>query len=88
MRKAQSISINTIIIAAIALIVMIFVIIVFTGNMTNWNNKVKTCAGQGGVCVLGSGNTPACNKAYILDADDCNTDETCCRIGYDLANPK
>ena len=34
MRKAQSISINTIIVAAIALIVLVVVVMVFTGRIT------------------------------------------------------
>jgi len=36
MKKAQSISINTIIIAAIALAVLVVLFMVFTGRMGNW----------------------------------------------------
>jgi hypothetical protein len=36
MKKAQSISINTIIVAAIALIVLVIIIAIFTGRMGSW----------------------------------------------------
>ena len=42
MKKAQGISINTIIIAAIALIVLIILIAVFTGRMGWWGKDMDT----------------------------------------------
>jgi hypothetical protein len=50
-KKAQGISINTIIIAAIALIVMVLVILIFTGNIRNFRKSAGSCEGNGGVCV-------------------------------------
>ena len=58
-KKAQGISMNVIIIAAIALIVMIVLIAIFTGRITVFQEKAKTgqeqaeasiCAEQGGSC--------------------------------------
>ena len=55
-KKAQGISINTIIIAAIALIVLIILIAVFTGRMGWWGRDI-TSAQQGTTCKA-AGGTP------------------------------
>jgi hypothetical protein len=52
--KAQGISINTIIVAAIALIVLIILIAVFTGRMGWWGRDITT-AQQGQLCTSAIG---------------------------------
>jgi len=49
-KKAQGISINTIIIAAIALIVLVVLVMVFTGNIGKWVGGVDSCINKGGEC--------------------------------------
>jgi hypothetical protein len=51
MKKAQSISINTIVVAAIALIVMILIVMIFTGNITKWRRSADSCQSNGGSCI-------------------------------------
>jgi hypothetical protein len=61
MKKAQSISINTIIVAAIALIVLIVVILIFTGNLRGFRENTSLCQNNGGTCV---GSTTDCQGEY------------------------
>jgi uncharacterized membrane protein YqiK len=68
-KKAQGISINTIIIAAIALIVMVLLILIFTGNIRNFRTSAGACVNNGGTCVgeaeLGDDGLPTgCNDEY------------------------
>jgi hypothetical protein len=49
-RKAQSISINTIVVAAIALIVLVVMIAIFTGRMKIVTGNIRDCATQKGQC--------------------------------------
>ncbi|AJF61598.1 TPA: hypothetical protein HA239_04095 [Candidatus Woesearchaeota archaeon] len=49
--KAQSISINTIVVAAIALTVMILVILITTGSLGNFRRSADQCEANGGVCI-------------------------------------
>lgn len=50
MKKAQSISINTIVIALIALLVLIVVIAVLSGNIKIFTGGTNSCASRGGTC--------------------------------------
>ena len=49
MKRAQGISINTIIIAALALIVLVVLIAIFTGRMGIWGNELGI-AQKGAAC--------------------------------------
>ena len=49
--KAQSISINTIVIAAIALTVMILIILITTGSIGNFRRSADDCGVNGGTCI-------------------------------------
>jgi len=49
-KKAQGISINTIIIAAIALIVLVVLIAIFTGRLGGFSLGVASCVDKGGTC--------------------------------------
>jgi hypothetical protein len=51
MKKAQGISINTIVIAAIALVVMILIVMIFTGNLGKWRKSEDSCQTNGGACI-------------------------------------
>jgi len=50
MKKAQGMSINTIIIAAIALIVMTLIVMIVTGGLGDLGKRSNSCRGNGGVC--------------------------------------
>jgi len=66
MKKAQSISINTIVVAAIALTVIILVILITTGSIGNFRRSADSCESNGGECLsaqdVDEGN--ACNGPY------------------------
>ncbi|MBI2133202.1 hypothetical protein HYU11_00820 [Candidatus Woesearchaeota archaeon] len=49
-KKAQGLSINTIIIALIALTVLVVLILIFTGAMGNWLNNTNSCEPVKGTC--------------------------------------
>lgn len=50
MRKAQGISMNVIIIAALALLVLVVLSIIFVGRMGTWSGQVSDCENKGGKC--------------------------------------
>jgi hypothetical protein len=93
-RKGQSISINAIIIAALALIVLIVLIMVFSGRMSIWGREMdtqqkgRTCADNGGswkfIC---DANT---EKPYSAKLQDSNSvdglGKTCCIKGTGSTN--
>lgn len=49
MKKAQSISINTIVVAAIALLVLVVMIAIFGGRIRIFGQEARSCINQGGV---------------------------------------
>jgi hypothetical protein len=49
MRKAQSISINTIVVAAIALVILVVIIVIFSTRIGMFSVSSKSCATLGGV---------------------------------------
>ena len=52
--KSQGMSINVIIIAAIALIILVVLVAVFTGRFGIFAGTVQDCAAQGGQCTTSS----------------------------------
>ncbi len=68
MRKGQGLSLNTIIIAAIVLIVLIVLWAIFTGRMGSFTTGVKECRGLEGDpekgCGAGYVNIPGTNYDY------------------------
>jgi hypothetical protein len=81
-KKGQGISLNVIIIAAIALLVLVILSVIFMGRMGVFGEKSKDCQTQGGKCAAvnsncGEGDTADYPTPY--SAWDCpNTGETCC----------
>ena len=50
MRKAQGLSMNTIIVAALGLIVLIVLVLIFSGRAGWFSKSTSSCAAQGGYC--------------------------------------
>ncbi len=50
MKKAQGISMNVIIIAAIALLVLVVLSVVYIGKMGSWGKTTNSCISNGGKC--------------------------------------
>ncbi len=64
MKKAQSISINTIVVAAIALVVMILIVMIFTGRMTIFRISSGSCDSANGRCIDVEQAKETCNDDF------------------------
>ena len=67
-KKAQGISINIVIVAAVALLVLVILSVIFMGRMGTFSATSKDCVAQGGKCFVktdgcGSGTTPGDNAS-------------------------
>ncbi|MEM3374685.1 MAG: hypothetical protein QXE31_05715 [Candidatus Woesearchaeota archaeon] len=63
-KKAQSLSINTIIIALLALLVLVLLIAILTGNIKIFTKTTDSCISNGGTCDKFTDNQ--CNDGYTL----------------------
>ena len=72
-KRGQGLPMNTIVIAAIVLIVMVVLIYIFVGSMAQTTDKLVSCTEKGGTCeescVTGTQNIGQLN---------CGEDEICC----------
>lgn len=79
-KKAQAVSMNVIIIGAIALVVLVIMIMIFTGNIGKWRTSTENCQSQRGQCVSGKDFKPIVvrNGRDVSEpdgvADDCAGD--------------
>ncbi len=89
MKKAQSISINTIIVAAIALLVLVVMIAIFSGRIKVFSKESRSCANQGGAgcfqtCNPDDGTGPLDPGVYTpipgTDCDDREGNLKCCKL--------
>jgi len=51
-KKAQGLSLSTVVIAALALLVLVILSVIFVGRMGNTSDKSRDCIQQGGSCYL------------------------------------
>jgi uncharacterized membrane protein len=79
--KGQEVSITVIIVAAIALLVLVVLSIIFLGRAGIFSQKTVDCEGQGGQCVvgpcpagIGEYNVWACPKTSA------GATQTCCAL--------
>ena len=76
-RKAQGISMNVIIIAAIALLVLVILSVIFIGRMGGFGKATANCESQGGRCL-----PPPCSQydltPYTTLSCGEDTDNVCC----------
>lgn len=86
MRKFLSrkgdLTLNTIVIAALVLIVLVVLIMIFTGKMGDTLRRMgiitdKTCGGLGGRSCSAS-----CSGYEITGAEDVPAGKTCCKFDY------
>ena len=89
-KKSQGISLNVIIIAAIALIVLVILILIFTGRIGLFTREVNACTNAGGTCVdLGTYNTAdeACGAVFGTYAKSMAQECTKTIEGKQVADP-
>ncbi len=85
MKKAQGLSMNVIIIAALALIVLVILAVVFMGKMGPWVTETDSCVNNGGRCVdLKSECTGPYEEIRTGRNYGCPEDKYCC-IGVQIA---
>jgi hypothetical protein len=78
---AQSISINTIVIAAIGLIVLVVMIAVFGGRIKIFSSGAQDCETQGGTCEADCSDVGEPGDVYTaLPGTDCEPPEDKCCI--------
>ena len=71
-KKAQSLSINTIVVAAIALFVMVLLIVVVVGNMSKFRKNADACGANGGRCMDDDDVEEKCSGTYDRTRRECN----------------
>lgn len=95
MNKKADLSINLIIVAIIALLVLVVSIFIFSGKMKIFGNSSDSCASKGGKCTS-SGYTSDCIKfgtcecpesvgtnAIFISGTDCEKNSAiCCKQVY------
>ena len=88
--KSQSISINTIIIAAIALVVLIVIIVIFTGRVKIFSTNLEDCYAKQGDCKSGTPQNPCPEGTAYLANTKCDKKEEpyCCIQVLGSSNPK
>jgi len=81
-KKAQGISLTVVVIAALALLVLVILSVVFIGRMGGWGVDVNDCENKGGKCAAtcGEGDAAAYPTPYISWScpKEGSTDQTCC----------
>ena len=75
MKKAQGLSLNTIIIAALVIMVLVILILVFTGRMGSFSAQSESCQAKGGQCKEGCGDGEMEN---VLGGQCPSEDQVCC----------
>ena len=83
MKKAQGISMNVIVIAAIALLVLVILALITTGRLGLFSKGVTECRNQGGVCAdeganCGDVDTNAENYPTEYSGASCGENSKCC----------
>jgi len=79
MKRGQGISINVIIVAAIALLVLVVLSVVFLGRFGAFTEQSADCENKGGSCVVGScpSGTNEFN-AWTCPETSGGASQTCC----------
>ena len=75
-KRGQGLPMNTIVIAALVLVVMVVLILIFTGRMGGFTQDIQQCTAKGGECV-GIGG---CTQGNIIDGKCPGTDVCCVKI--------
>ncbi len=80
-KKAQGISINVIIIAAIAILVLVILAVIFLGYVQKWTGDVSDCENKGGQCF----DEGSCPDGWAPLSNQCETEGSVCCSSTGLA---
>ena len=78
MKKGQGLSLTTIVVAAISLLVLVILSVIFIGRMGGFAGQVGECENKGGKCAITCGIDDAVNYPTQYAAWTCNEGEVCC----------
>ena len=84
-KKAQGLSLQTIVISILALIVLAVIIFVFSGKMGDVKTGLDSCKEKGGECVNSYGDTCSCPVIKTKDPD-CSAGYCCIPIGIAIGS--
>jgi len=73
-KKAQGMSLNVIIIAALGLLVLVVLAIIFTGNLGTTVREIDKCSNKGGTCVAAQTSCVGTYDKIARGACDLNGD--------------
>ncbi|MGM5487851.1 MAG: hypothetical protein ACQESG_02790 [Nanobdellota archaeon] len=79
MRKGQGLSLNVIVIAAIALLVLVIISVIFASRSQIFGTETRSCANKGGTCRE---NGCFDNEAQIGDSSNTDCPNVCCLPVY------
>ena len=68
-KKSQGLTLNTIIVAALVLIVLVILVLIFTGRMGITREQIDLCANNGGICQDECEGTYSRQMPYECDLD-------------------
>lgn len=81
-KKADSLSMNTIVITALALIVLVVIIAMFTGHMSKSNKSIvdleDKCEATGAECVESKDECNTKGGIVLTDKDCTGENQVCC----------
>jgi hypothetical protein len=77
MKKAQGLSMNVIIIAALAILVLVILAVLFINQAGIFSSTANACEGSGGVCERGN-PTDGCSSGIYNPALSCDTERYIC----------
>ncbi len=80
-KKAQGLSIHTIIIAILALIVLVVLISIFTGQVGKGKDNINSCVAKGYDCSLESIKECTDKSGIPMTFLDCDGEKICCNLG-------
>lgn len=80
MKKAQSMSLNVIIVAALVVLVLIVLSVIFIRSMGNTTEVTTSCLAQGGKCANSCSDVIDVGEGVYTPRPDlkCGDDKTCC----------
>jgi hypothetical protein len=73
-KRAQGLSLNTVIIAVTVIIVLVVIIVIFTRGMAGFSGELPSCASKGGYCEADCG----ANNYPVRNTDCDETGLLCC----------
>ncbi|MBS3114567.1 hypothetical protein J4448_05690 [Candidatus Woesearchaeota archaeon] len=77
-KKAQSMTINVIVVAALALIVLVVLVSIFSGRVRIFSQSLQDCGAKQGVCKEKCETNEALIKNTNCEEDKSSNKKSCC----------